>query len=485
MAFISANAKAFLEFLHAGNVDKAKELADTFPANEKKLALGILGDFKRKKLKSESKFAGKGLGAAKLSLLEKGWSVLEKKLPAMAVTVSKFDEMGASLTKLASTTRSQTSGMIADLTNLQRRNADLGFSTEDVARSMEAALEGYAKVSGPTFAKDSMAITKQVVMYQKLGVSAGTTLGVFNKFEGVLGKTREASLKTSTVLNKFAQTTGQSYARVWQDFSSHVESFMDILDTEQMTRQTLLFQTRARRMGLSVSEIMTPLQQFETLDSAQASAGKINAVMSSLGGSFDAIKAAGMDFPERMEYISKSIQSVMGRVQSAGPRASRAYTIALRKAYGLTATQFRAMASYKPGAVSAGEMMMAEGDMRGMRPRETDAAVQAAATKTTLVAALKDSRESMMYIALPKAAGIVTTSVADALVKGASQIDQFGYNLVENIGGKLAGAVGSGIADVFKEGDMKKVKDGFFAMAQAVDKGRKCVQGPYGGVNCK
>mgnify|MGYP003646334888 CR=1 FL=1 len=485
MAFMSANAKAFFNFIDQGEVAKARELANTLPANEKKLALKILRNFKRDTLKSESKFAGKGLGAGNWSTLEKGWSVLQKVAPAMAVTTDRFDEMGASLTKLASTTRSQTSGMIANLTNLQRRNADLGFSTVDVHKGMEAALEGYAKVSGPAFAKDSMAITKQVVMYQKLGVSAGTTLGVFNKFEGVLGKTREASLKTSTVLNKFAQTTGQSYARVWQDFGSNVGQFMDILDSEQMTRQTLLFQTRARRMGLSVSEIMTPLQQFETLDSAQASAGKINAVMSSLGGSFDAIKAAGMDFPERMEYVSKSIQSVMGRVEASGPRASRAYTIALRKSFGLSATQFRAMASYKPGAASAGEMMMAEGRMKGMAPGETDAAVAAAATRTTLTAALKDSRESMMYIALPKAAGIVSTSVADALVKASSRFDQFGYNIAENLGGQLAKAVGGSIADVFKEGDMKKVKDGFFAMAQAVDRSRKCVSGPWGSADCK
>ena len=485
MAFMSANAKAFFNFIDQGEVAKARELANTLPANEKKLALKILRNFKRDTLKSESKFAGKGLGAGNWSTLEKGWSVLQKVAPAMAVTTDRFDEMGASLTKLASTTRSQTSGMIANLTNLQRRNADLGFSTVDVHKGMEAALEGYAKVSGPAFAKDSMAITKQVVMYQKLGVSAGTTLGVFNKFEGVLGKTREASLKTSTVLNKFAQTTGQSYARVWQDFGSNVGQFMDILDSEQMTRQTLLFQTRARRMGLSVSEIMTPLQQFETLDSAQASAGKINAVMSSLGGSFDAIKAAGMDFPERMEYVSKSIQSVMGRVEASGPRASRAYTVALRKSFGLSAQQFRAMASYKPGAASAGEMMMAEGGMRGMRPGETEAAVAAATRASDMRAALKDSRESMFYVALPKAAGIVSTSVVDALVKGAGKVDQFGYNLVENIGEKLIKSVSAGFADAIKTGDLSKIALALNAAGVAADKMRKCVSGPWGSADCK
>ena len=91
----------------------------------------------------------------------------------------------------------------------------------------------------------------------------------------------------------------------------------------------------------------------------------------------------------------------------------------------------------------------------------------------------------MMYIALPKAAGIVSTSVADALVKASSRFDQFGYNIAENLGGQLAKAVGGSIADVFKEGDMKKVKDGFFAMAQAVDRSRKCVSGPWGSADCK
>ena len=96
-------------------------------------------------------------------------------------------------------------------------------------------------------------------------------------------------------------------------------------------------------------------------------------------------------------------------------------------------------------------------------------------------AALKDSRESMFYVALPKAAGIVSTSVIDALVKGAGKIDQFGYNLVENIGEKLIRSVASGFAEAVKTGDLSKIALALKATGIAADKMRKCVSAPMAG----
>ena len=488
MADLTPLVESFFKALKGGNIAQARNIANSMQnPRERQMALDHVQEYimsggkKDKKDKKPVKARLAGEVGSFSEMLDKVGS----KAPKLKAVVDQFDEIGASITTLAATSRARTGGLIADMTNYQRRNAALGITTEDTFAALTSTLTGYAKVSGPAFAKNAVANTKQVSMYKKLGVDAGTTIGVFNKFEGVLGKTREASIKTSQVLNKFAQTSGQSYSRVWQDFSTNVTQFMDILDSEQMTRQTLLFQTRARRMGLSVGEIMTPLQQFETLDSAQASAGKINAVMASLGGSFDAIKAASMDFPDRMEYISKSIQGVMGRVQSSGPRASRAYTVALRKAFGLSATQFRAMASYKPGAASVGEQMMAQGDMRGLTGRETEAAVSAAARREDITNALKDARESFLYIALPKAMGIVSTNFMDAIVKKTAAADQALYNIGEKVAGGVVGKITDGLLEAFKTGDLKAMSRAMGGIAGSMDKMRKCVTGTPGNADCK
>ena len=198
---------------------------------------------------------------------------------------------------------------------------------------------------------------------------------------------------------------------------------MDILDSKDMTRQTLLFQTRARRMGLSVGGMMSNLEKFETLDGAQQAAGKINAVMGSLGGSFDAVKAASMDYPERMEYMAKSIQSVMGRIEQSGPRASRAYMKAMGDAFGMDSRSLRAMISYKPGAALPAELKATGGMLGAMTSAQTAAAASEASTIEQRLTAMKDLQEHIALETIPNMGRKTAIEVVGAIKASAGRID--------------------------------------------------------------
>jgi hypothetical protein len=386
--------------------------------------------------------AGGGLGGLIPDLAQER---LNKALSGrLGTTVKKYEQFTMAIQKLGAESAKGASQISQQLQLLQRRQTQLGISMTDTMKAMQSAMEGYAGVVTPGWEKDYTAVTKAISVYDKLGISSNQTITLFNTFGAVLGKSRAEVTKTSQTLNKFAQTTGQSYSQVWQDFNANQAQFMDILDSKDMTRQTLLFQVRARRMGLSVGGMMSNLEKFETLEGAQSAAGKINAVMGSLGGSFDAVKASSMDYPERMEYIAKSIQSVMGRIQQSGPRASRAYMKAMGDAFGMDSRTLRAMISYRPGAALPGEIAAGRGMIGALTTVETERAAKEVATIEERAKATQDAKEAFMLEIVPKALGLTSGEIINQIKMGAGRIDDA---LIQN-----GAALGEGMAKKFGEG---------------------------------
>jgi len=368
----------------------------------------------------------------------------------------QYEDWSAQIQKFSANSAKGAGQITQQLQMLQRRQTEMGISMTDTMSNVKEAMRSYAGVVTPAWKKDFVAVTKQISVYKKLGIAADTSIRLFNTFGATLGKSRSEVTKTSQVLNKFAQTTGQSYSQVWVGFNSNVGSFMDILDSKDMTRQTLLFQTRARRMGIEVGGMMSNLERFETLDGAQQAAGKINAVMGTLGGSFDAVKAASMDYPERMEYMSKSIQSVMGRIEQSGPRASRAYMKALKDAFGMDSKQMRAMISYKPGAALPAELQAAGGVVGALTPAETERAAREVATLEDRATAVKEAREAFMLEIVPKSMGLTSAEVINHIKQTAGKLDA---KIIEK-----GGLLGDEIAKQFTTG-MGKV---FISMAGSI-----------------
>jgi len=423
-----------------GEVGAAKRLITTAPTAAKagmKQQLQMAIDLGKKT-------KGKDTGTIGPELAQERLQRALGKTGRIGEIIKEYENWSTQIQQFSANSAKGAGQITQQLQMLQRRQTEMGISMTDTMKSVQAAMKSYAGVVTPAWKKDFVAVTKQISVYKKLGIAAHTSIELFNTFGATLGKSRSEVTKTSQVLNKFAQTTGQSYAQVWEGFNQNVGNFMDILDSKDMTRQTLLFQTRARRMGISVGGMMSNLERFETLDGAQQAAGKINAVMGTLGGSFDAVKAASMDYPERMEYMSKSIQSVMGRIEQSGPRASRAYMKALKDAFGMDSKQMRAMISYKPGAALPAELQAAGGVVGALTPAETERAAKEAATLSERATAVKEAREAFMLEIVPKSIGLTSMEIINNIKLSAGKID----NTLVQVGTSMA----EGLVKKFMEG---------------------------------
>jgi len=467
MAVDSAKLRALIRNVSTGKA-KAGEARTMIngmpPGTEKDMAKIAL---KAAEAAAKSPAAGAGLGSMIPDLAQER---LNKAMTGkLGTTVKKYEKFTTQIQLLSAESAKGAGQITQKLQLLQRRQTQMGISMTDTMKAVQNAMQQYAGVVTPAWENDFEAVTKQISVYEKLGISANDSITLFNTFGAVLGKSRAEVTKTSQTLNKFAQTTGQSYAQVWRDFNANQAQFMDILDSKDMTRQTLLFQVRARRMGLSVGTMMSNLQQFETLDGAQAAAGKINAVMGSLGGSFDAVKAASMDYPERMEYIAKSIQSVMGRIQQSGPRASRAYMKAMGDAFGMDSRTLRAMISYRPGAALPAELKAAGGMLGAMTSAQTAAAAREASTVQQRLDAMKDLQEHIALETIPNMGKKTSVEIVNALAQSASRIDKLLANAAMSATQKAGTAFANKALEVFKGGvtaaDVMSVNSAYKAMA--------------------
>ena len=413
-----------------------------------------------KKKTSPASIGGLGYGMD-LSATEQLLKLADK-APGLAATIKRYDDWTTQIQKLGAESNRGAGQITQNLQLLQRRNTELGITMEGTMKSVQHAMTSYYGVVTTGWEKDYVAVTKQIAVYKKLGVSMSDVTGMMNLFGGSLGKSRGQVTKTAQILNKFAQTTGQSYAQVWSDFNQNVGQFMTVMDSKDMQRQTLLMTTRARRMGLSVNQMMGSLQQFETLEGAQQAAGKINAVMGSLGGSFDAVKAAGMDFTERQQYVAKTIQNVYGRIEQSGPRAGRAYIGALADAFGMDARTIKAMATARPGAALPAEIMAGRGLIGGLTTVQTEQAAKEAATWNERAQALKDTREAFLLEIVPKAMGTTSTAIINQIKQGAGKLDGVLYRNGGKIGDGVANALFSGLKggmeSLFKGADLAKAK---------------------------
>jgi hypothetical protein len=198
-------------------------------------------------------------------------------------------------------------------------------------------------------------------------------------------------------MNHFARTTGQSFSKVWQDFGRNAEHYMDMVDSSRMVRTTMLMQARARSLNMTTSALAGVLDKFETMDQAQETGAKLNTILTTLGGSFDAVKASSMDYAERQEYIGKTLRSVFPRIQAAGPRAARLYMRSIRTTLGMEAKDLQAMMHAQPGSELAGITAMARGAPMGAMGAKAENKAAAAATKLT------DKVQSALTEALPAA----------------------------------------------------------------------------------
>ena len=295
--------------------------------------------------KPPSKAASKDKSGEKAAKDKYGGLIVE--IDRLNVALSKNNAAFASNTKAQSATFNQ-------LVKYSLRVVELGYDISQVNDEYNRLSTNLASRVRKGFKQSHMDLTDQTLIWRRLGVGITDTTDVINTFDTTMGMTRREISTTGRTMTNFAVKTGQDVARVFKDMASGAGEFFDILDNAEATRQALTFQRRARSMGMSMQGLMGTLKKFEDIGSAQEAGAQLNAVLTSLGGSFDAVKASSMDYPERMDYLARSIQKVAPRIRSATPRVQRAYMSAF-KAANFDASTIRKFMNFKPGSMAGGQ----------------------------------------------------------------------------------------------------------------------------------
>ena len=236
-----------------------------------------------------------------------------------------------------------------EMFRLQRKNIDIGVTLQESKEQLIALQQTYNHAVTPAFDKNREAIADRMLALKKLQIAEGDIMGYYNLSTTALGKNQQQIIRSQRVMNKFSAQTLQPQKLVWADYNKGIGEFMDLLDSDEMDRQFMIFQVRARRMGMSVSELTGVMKKFDVMDSAQEQGAKLNAVFSALGGNFDGVKASMMDWPDRLEYMSKKLKNIAPTIRAMGPRAGRMMMQQIATTMGISGTMVRKLMAGRLG----------------------------------------------------------------------------------------------------------------------------------------
>ena len=159
---------------------------------------------------------------------------------------------------------------------------------------------------------------------EKFNIDISTSTRFINQLDTGLQLTAAQTDVFSRRLQKFALDTGQPVKKVFNDFTAAAGDFFVELDPDKALRKFTVFQQVARRLGTDVSNLTRLTDQFETIEGGMEFGGKLNMLLSNLGGSFDAVQATLMSQPERMRYIAEQVGQVGDRIRGMSDIGQRA-----------------------------------------------------------------------------------------------------------------------------------------------------------------
>jgi len=320
-----------------------------------------------------------------------------------------FDQSNASLMK-------QNLGLAANIDQLEKLNQQtlsLKISNVSLMASFDELNRGMLAIEGtmgarlsPGFDKMRKQLGQQALIWSRFGVGVQDSAEYMNEFNTTLGMSPKQIGGLSRQLQSFAIGTGQSFNKVLQSYNANLNQFAGILDKGEMTRQMMLLGASSKRMGMNLTEAMGPLQKFETMAGAQQAGAKLNQTISALGGTFDSVKASMMDYPERMDYIAQTVQSVMPRIRAAGPRAQRLYMRSLSQSLGMSTSQIRKLANFEVGGGRTLERQLA----RGIMPQTMSAGLEKRLARGMMSASEMSIRSK----------GLAGEAVAASILRGGS-----------------------------------------------------------------
>tara|TARA_R110002020_G_scaffold15902_3_gene56628 strand:+ start:1359 stop:3020 length:1662 start_codon:yes stop_codon:yes gene_type:complete len=195
---------------------------------------------------------------------------------------------------------------------------------ESINRAFVNFQSNLAGVVSTGFPTQRAELLKVAAINEKFGVGIGVSTRFLNQLDTGLQLTARQTDVFSRRLQKFAFDTGQPVTKVFDDFTSSASKFFVELDPDKALRKFTVFQQIARRLGSDVTSLTQLTDQFETIEGGMAFGGKLNMLLSNLGGSFDAVQATMMSQPERMEYIAGQVAQVGDRIRGMSDLGQRA-----------------------------------------------------------------------------------------------------------------------------------------------------------------
>lgn len=195
-------------------------------------------------------------------------------------------------------------------------------------QSLNAAFTNFqtnlAATVSTSFPRQRDELLKIAAVNEKFGVSIGTSTRFINQLDTGLQLSAQQTDRFSRRLMKFAIDTGQPVTKVFDDFTSSASNFFVELDPDKALKKFTVFQQMARRLGTEVSSLTRLTDNFETIEGGMEFGGKLNMLLSNLGGSFDAVQATLMTQPERMQYIANQVGKVGDRIKGMSDLGQRA-----------------------------------------------------------------------------------------------------------------------------------------------------------------
>lgn len=276
------------------------------------------------------------LTVVSLEKLVKGTRVL---IEAFSGTIDKIETYRISLNQSGVDGRK----FILELRRQQDALSNYNVTFKTLNRAFEDFQGNLAGVVSKGYPQQREALLKIAAVNEKFGIDIGTSTRFINQLDTGLQQTAAQTDVFSRRLQKFALDTGQPVKKVFNDFTAAAGQFFVELDPDKALKKFTVFQQVARRLGTEVSSLTRLTDQFDTIEGGMEFGGKLNMLISNLGGSFDAVQATLMSQPERMAYIAKQVGQVGDKIRGMSDLGQRAILKELAGTLGVDVGMIRSL----------------------------------------------------------------------------------------------------------------------------------------------
>jgi len=213
--------------------------------------------------------------------------------------------------------------MLKSLADQNQALTKYGVRLKTLHKAQTEFRENLAAITKDAFSSGKE-LRKLAAINERFGISVGQSTTFMNKLNIGFNTSAKQTDKMSRQLLQFAKKTGQPFEKVWADFNQGIEKFMFNMDPDKAMKKFTVFQRMARELGSDVGSLVDVVDKFDDLETGMQYGGELNMLLSSMGGSFDAVQATLMSQPERMKYIADQLQEVGGRIEGMSELGQRA-----------------------------------------------------------------------------------------------------------------------------------------------------------------